>query len=257
MSSQKHIQDELRSLGSSLPFNTTHPYSVPEGYFDGLAATILAKVKSKEVSAAAELDEISPLLAGIPKIIPYSVPSSYFEENAKNVAYIAGETESPTLNAIGKTLPYSIPQGYFDALPEDILRKVAKPQAKVVPLFARTWMRMAAAAALAGVLFFGGYQLLKNDTETSVVAAQQDTADTNRSLAVNEPAIVKEIKKESTEDLKEFIEDIQVNSQASNGENQGPDGEAVEALLKDVSTIEMESFLAAIPTADDDLLVTD
>jgi hypothetical protein len=259
MSSQKHIQDELRSLESSLPFNNTHPYRVPEGYFEGLAAILLAKVKSIEVSAVAELEEISPLLAGIPKVNPYSVPSSYFEQTAKRATQLLGETESPILESIGKTLPYRVPQGYFDTLPEDILRKAARPKAKVVPLFARPWMRMAVAAALIGALFFGGYQLLRTGgTEPPVITAQHDVPDTNQSLASTEPAIVKEIKQASTKDLEEFINNVQVNpAKVPNGENPASDRKEVEELLKDVTITEMESFLAAIPTADDDLLVTD
>jgi len=84
MSSRNAIQDELKSLGSSLPVTDNPFFSVPQGYFEELADSILAKVKASEIlTPQAELNELSPLLAGIPKVTPYSVPSFYFEEAFK------------------------------------------------------------------------------------------------------------------------------------------------------------------------------
>src|SRR5215204_3810161 len=114
MSSQKNIQDELRSLGSSIPLNNNQPFSVPEGYFEGLAAAVLAKVKNNENSVQAELDEISPMLAGIPKRTPYSVPSSYFENNIGGIDAFIKESDSSLLAGIGKQHPYTVPENYFE-----------------------------------------------------------------------------------------------------------------------------------------------
>ena len=74
MRSQTNIKDELKSLESGLPVTDNPAFSVPEGYFEGLASSVLAKVKASEASVQKELAEISPLLAGIPKVTPYSVP---------------------------------------------------------------------------------------------------------------------------------------------------------------------------------------
>ncbi len=102
MNSQKNIQDELRSLESNLPFNNNTTYSVPEGYFEGLAASVLAKVKGSDASVQAELGELSPLLAGIPKVTPYSVPFFYFEENTQLIPDFSQEPQLSVLNAISK-----------------------------------------------------------------------------------------------------------------------------------------------------------
>ena len=252
MTSQKHIQDELKSLESSLPFSNNQPFSVPEGYFDGLAATFLAKVKSSKASAEAELGELSPLLAGIPKITPYSVPFSYFEENIETVPNLNQETESPVLSYVGKELPYSVPQDYFENLAEQVLSKISKPTAKVVPLFARTWMRVASAAVIAGALFIAGLQLFSTKNEGLATAGKPDTTQTL--VAQNGAATEKEIKQASTKELEEFIETVQVNGKASAEQKIGSEKE-VEELLKDVSTNEMESFLSALPV-DDDLMIT-
>jgi hypothetical protein len=258
MSSQKNIQDELRSLGSGLPVHDNQPFSVPDGYFEGLAATILAKVKSSESAVQAELNDLSPMLAGISKQMPYAVPAFYFEKNVEELTAITGETDSSILAPIGKTTPYTVPEGYFSALPEVVLSKVTKTQAKVVPLFARTWMRVASAAVIAGALFFGGYQLLTNSTENNAaVTASQPAAKEQNLVANNTKPIEKEMNQVSTKELEEFIETVRVKpAKAADKENKTADKE-VEKLLEDVSTSEMESFLSALPTADDEFLITD
>src|SRR6478735_4129380 len=126
MSNLNNIQEELRSLESGLPVNNIQPYSVPENYFDGLAEAILARVRTMEESAQAELLELSPLLAGISKLTPYSVPSSYFEDTLEDMAGFSQESDSPILDAVGKMMPYAAPDGYFESLPAEILARVAK-----------------------------------------------------------------------------------------------------------------------------------
>lgn len=56
------------------------PFSVPEGYFNGLSANILSKIKETEdESVTAELQKISPALAGFDRKTPFIVPENYFE----------------------------------------------------------------------------------------------------------------------------------------------------------------------------------
>ena len=253
MSSQKDIQDELKSLESSLPFSNSQPFSVPDGYFEGFAAVVLAKVKGSEMSPDAEMRELSPLLAGIPKITPYSVPLSYFEEN------LAGAVNKDGVDVEegwSRTTPYAVPDGYFEAFPSVLLNKILLPKAKVVPLFARNWMRVASAAIVGGALFFGGYQLFSKNPEPSEPVAQQPDTTKNLVASNNQP-VLKEIKQASTKELEEFIETVQVTAALTPKQNKLSDKNEVEELLKDVPTSEMEVFLSAIPTADDDLLITD
>ena len=260
MSSQKHIQDELRCLGSQLPLNTIQPFAVPEGYFDGLAVNILATIKGREDGVQAELAELSPLLASLPKQMPYALPSSFFEESSRALDAITQPENSSVLQTIGKENPYQVPANYFVTLPELMLSKVAKPKARVVPMFARTWMRVASAAAVAGALFFGGYQLLKNDeaqTRATTTAVQEPSSKEDKLVASNLVPIEKEIKKVPTQELEEFIQTVQVSTPKVREENTVSSNNEVEDLLKDVPTSEMESFLSALPTADDELLIID
>jgi hypothetical protein len=258
MNNPKNIQDELRSLESGLPVNNIQPFSVPDGYFEGLATIMLAKVKNIEVSAGAEISELSPLLAGIPKTTPYAVPSSYFENTLEDISGLTKESDSPMLNAIGKNTPFSVPEGYFENLPVEIMAKVSKPKAKVVPLFGRTWMRVASAAAIAGALFLGGYQLLRDNSKElpSTAATQNESIDQNL-LASNTQPIEKDIREASTKELEDFIATVQANPESTTENIKSTsDRTEVEELLKDVSTKEMESFLSAMPMTDDDFLTT-
>lgn len=262
MSSQKHIYDELRSLDSTLPVPDNNPvYSVPEGYFNGLADRILAKVKQPEHSVQTELESLSPLLAGIPKQMPYSVPSFYFDETLAGVSAAPTEPTSPVLEAISKTTPYQVPKGYFETLPPQIIAAV-QPKGKVVPLFARSWMKMASAAAVIGAIIFGGFQLLSNNAADERNGMADGTAITppQQQVASNNQPILKEIKKASTKELEAFIATVRpATTKAAVTTATQPETKKLEAeeLLKDVSISEMESFLSAIPTMDEDVMITD
>ena len=177
MDNENNIQDELRNLDSGLP-SPNNPLSVPEGYFDGLAASILARVKEQEGSAASELQQLSPFLAGLSRQMPYAVPQHYFEQNLSNLSLITAEERSEVLEAIGRQMPYSVPEGYFHRLPDQILANLVRPKAKVVPFFSRTWARAAAAAAIIGAVIFGGYQLLNAPEGDAPLATTYPTADT-------------------------------------------------------------------------------
>ncbi|RYZ17128.1 MAG: hypothetical protein EOO16_24670, partial [Chitinophagaceae bacterium] len=73
MEPRKNIALELQEGGLQLPAGLhVPPYAVPEGYFAVFAATVLARIRREE--AAAELQELSPLLAGLPKSMPFAVP---------------------------------------------------------------------------------------------------------------------------------------------------------------------------------------
>ncbi|PSL22800.1 hypothetical protein [Chitinophaga ginsengisoli] len=64
------------------------PMSAPAGYFDQLSAVVMARIAETEGTTTApsatavqeELATLSPLLAGIPKTMPLSVPAGYFDQ---------------------------------------------------------------------------------------------------------------------------------------------------------------------------------
>ncbi len=262
MNDQKNIQDELRSMNSSLPVNDgQQPYTVPAGYFDGLAAQILAKAKTQEASAADELQAISPLLAGLSKELPYSVPAGYFEKNADFLLPLVKEEEtSPVLAAIGKKMPFAVPPNYFEEVPMQVMASLNRPKAKVVPFFTRTWARAAVAAAIGGIVLFGGYRLLTGNpsTEAPPVAIQSPADTAAGQLAQNKTGVATDLKNISAEEVEVFMQNLPVNPASVQRTAAAPaERQDMAKWLKDVPQEEIDAFLEALPTADETLPVID
>ena len=235
MNKRNTIQDELNELNSGLNADAGNtPFSVPEGYFEGLAGAVLAKIKDETpVSAVEEIIQLSPLLAGIPRKLPYAVPEDYFQSNIENLwAFTSENEESLVLSFVEKDMPYEVPAGYFANFSEQVLEKVSNGGGKVVPMMRRKWMRMAVAAAVTGIMAISGFFYFNN-------RSGHQTTDP-----------VTAVKKASTEELNEFIKSTVVNIGAPVTAKNTTDGKK---LFNDVSDKELEAFLNQVPTDDDDL----
>ena len=244
MNSQNNINDELKDLNSGLPSSgDKNPYAVPEGYFEGLAGSILAKIKEQDAPAAAEIASLSPLLAGISRKMPYSLPDQYFDKGLQDLPYLIGEDpHSAILDLVERVTPYTVPTGYFANLPDQVLEKVAVNGTKMVSV-SRTgtrWMRWAAAAVVAGIISITGYFYLSH--RTGGLDAPQ--------------VLAREVKNVSTKELDDFIKTAGLTA-ASNETAQTTKSGAreVRKLLHDVSDKELDAFLNQLPADDEDLLL--
>jgi hypothetical protein len=156
------------------------PFSVPEGYFEGFAQGLLDKIKAGNLNKAGdpitarqpgnpelndpdprqELAELSPLLNGISRQLPYQAPVGYFEELSPIMAPLAEVREKPL---------YAVPEGYFEGLAGEILSKVSPAKAPVISLNRRSrgqrslW-KYSAAAVVAGLIFTLGWLRLHTPT---------------------------------------------------------------------------------------------
>lgn len=258
MTDQNNIQDELRDLNSSLPANSGEgPFSVPQGYFDGLAASVLAKVKGQSSAVAEELQALSPFLASLPKTTPYSLPQNYFDQNISALPFLFSEVESPLVAAIGKKMPYTVPGNYFETLPQRVLAEATRHKAKVVPLFARRWMRVAVAAVVGGIIFAGAYRYWYQPN-AGQVATQQPANSSQNQTAKTETSVLQDIKNASTTELQEFIKELPFGQTAEpqKASHQVKRND-VDDLLKGVSKKDIENFLEQLPVADDELTSID
>jgi hypothetical protein len=96
---------------------------VPDGYFENLPISILAKIKAQENNAVfAEIEELSPSIA-----------------------------------SIGNRNVYTVPQGYFEQL---VMPKTTT--GKVVKMEGRSIFKYAAAAVIVGLLGFGAVKFIAN-----------------------------------------------------------------------------------------------
>lgn len=71
-----------------------------------------------------ELNELSPLLAGLEKRNVFTVPAGYFESLAPTVLMSVKEETGGLLESISNHSSLSVPQGYFDTLAGNILNKI-------------------------------------------------------------------------------------------------------------------------------------
>ena len=231
MNSRNTISADLKALDSQLsPGVNTNPYSVPDGYFEGLADRILARIKSDDVSAEEEINSLSPLLAGLSRKMPFEVPADYFEETGGNLQAFTTEEESLVLSFISREMPYQVPAGYFAGLPDQVLEKINDNKVKVVPLMRAKWMRLAAAAVMAGIITLSGIFYFNQDSTTPSGG----------------DAIAKEVEKVSSEELNAFIKNN--TGLTTTPEQKSAVTEEARALLDDVSDKELEAFLSNIPT---------
>ena len=187
MTQNDNILQELNELKSSLTTATSNNvYTVPVGYFDGLAVQMLNCIKAMNAATASEeLSYLSPMLSNISKQMPYTVPSGYFEglgdtliqlvlqnnnylqkESFGQTAHEELASLSPLLSGLKKEMPYSVPQGYFEHLTSAISSKEEKIEpTKVVSLSSRTWIRYAAAAVVVGIITMTGFLLLSGSSK--------------------------------------------------------------------------------------------
>ena len=123
--------------------NSAKNLSVPEGYFETLAGNILNKIYALESDVAAELNEISPMIAGIENKETFTVPARYFDE----LTFLSKQKQTAKVIAIDK------PRSFF---------------------------KYAAAAMITGLLGLGIVNIFYDDnTATNITTTAQVTGGTN------------------------------------------------------------------------------
>ncbi len=168
MENRNDILNELREISPILAATEkVNVYTVPAGYFNDLAGTILPLIK----------EENSPFLSDINKKTGH-VPQGYFDTLADSILrkIKAQENEAyyPVLDTVSKQNVYTVPDGYFETLSEVVAAKVKQPQAKVVSMGKRTgWFKYAAAASVVIMLTFGVYKFT-GSTNTKMDAVTKE-----------------------------------------------------------------------------------
>lgn len=231
MTGRNNIQQELNELNSSLPSGLNAPvFNLPQGYFENFAASVLSRINKR--SAREELAELSPLLAGIPKSSPFTVPENYFS----SLEQLPLEAELPAvLKYIGKEMPYEVPAGYFNQFAGQVNRAL-KP-AKVVSM-ARRWSQLAVAAMVAGIMAVSGIVYFGNN---------------GGSPSVESPGWVNaKLNNISDKSLEEFIIAADAGTDRKLASNQIKSQE-VKAMLSDVTVNDMDAFLDGMPHEEEEM----
>ncbi|MEO7982608.1 MAG: hypothetical protein ABI688_00875 [Bacteroidota bacterium] len=244
MKEKDNILKELSELNSVLATTTLQDtYTVPAGYFDGLAAAILSRIKALEaVNTADELSHLSPALSNLSKQMPYAVPQGYFEELAGKAIKLTAVTNdfqtskeelaglSPLLSGLKKEMPFAVPQGYFESLAGKIAIEENKPAAKVISMTGRKWLRYAAAAVVTGILVMSGFMFLgRGEKEPGGKALAKFTRD------------IKKMDDTQKDKLIDFI-DAGMNGNETAQVKTGPKTDEIKTLLQGVSDEELKDF---------------
>lgn len=190
MNRDRGNREWLNDYMSLKQVNPNNPFTVPEGYFDGLNEQVLAKIKLEE------------LRNSMPEA-GFVVPENYFEDLAGNIQSRIAVEEVLDKEAAGFTIPdgyfgnleqqiqsrifveealdaqpagFDVPEGYFANLTNNILDKTTEQKAErrgiIRKMFSTAAFKYATAACLA--LAIGG-TLYLNQTGNNPVSAHQNS----------------------------------------------------------------------------------
>jgi hypothetical protein len=245
MTQRDNILQELNEMGSQLVnAGSENIYAVPAGYFEGLVAQVMSRIKAMEAANAAdELAHLSPVVSKLSKQLPYAVPVGYFDTLAENMMQsvressdyqtVTEETEaiSPLLASLKKETPFTVPQGYFENIALGSATKESKQEAKVISLTSRKWFRYAAAAVVAGIIFMAGLLIIDNNNEK--VTGAKTLAKVSKD--------VKKLSETQKDDLIDFL-DAGMSGTETAEINTTNRSKEIQQLLQDVSEEELKSF---------------
>ena len=227
--SRLDIIKELNELDSSLANHSPgNPYSVPGGYFENFASTVIQKIYG------------SPFLS---KENPYTVPVGYFESfpemlmaRIRNHAdYLNSKEEleliSPLLSSLKKEPVYSVPENYFTNFSvANRQSAVSKQPAQVIGMFSKKLYRYAAAAVITGLIL----------VTAIIVTNRNGKAPEEKIMAKVEKDVKKINDVKQLDKLSEFMNaDLNEKAVASNDKIKTDD---IEKLLKDVPLDELKDF---------------
>lgn len=169
MENRNEILNELKEISPLLAgLEKENLYTVPEGYFEGVAGNLLQVVQ----------DENAGLLKHISRQQQGAVPEGYFDNLAAGILekIKAQQEEYPVLAGISKENVYTVPAGYFDGLGSTILSKVQEPQGKLVQMGGKgnSWFKYAAAAVFTGMIALGVYKFTGSSNSTSLDAVTKE-----------------------------------------------------------------------------------
>lgn len=251
MTQRDSILQELRDLHSSLATAAIQQvYSVPDGYFNGLAEQVLRRIRAVEAgNAAEELRELSPLLHELDRAMPFSIPVGYFESiesTALGIASVNSQSPaeelaslSPLLSGLKKEMPYTVPTGYFQDV-ASMPQTKSERSAKVISVSNRSWFRYAAAAVVTGVIALSGF----------LIISKGNAIDPNEKPYA---WVEKNLKKVNTETIDEFADLADNGSMASvDTKTALKVSNEVKDLIKDIPDDDIREFLEETESSEPD-----
>jgi hypothetical protein len=139
------------------------PQGVPEGYFDGLPAFILSRLKEEAGTLPSEGSQLSE-----PEGYFDQLPGRLLDRIRQQTASVTheGADELPRILAgLERSMPHQVPAGYFNNLADRLVTahtgSSPAPEALVIKMKSRiSWAGFAAAASLTGILLLSAWYFL-------------------------------------------------------------------------------------------------
>ncbi len=157
--------------------NKINIQKVPDGYFDSLSTNILAKIKKLYPETAdEELQNLSSTIYSLKNENVFEVPNGYFDSLSTNIlAKIKKEfpetadeelrSLSPILYSLKNKNVFQVPYGYFEYFANEVIKKIKPAVAKIVVMNPRkSWLRIAAAAVITGIIAISSLQIFNNSS---------------------------------------------------------------------------------------------
>ena len=213
-------------------------FPVPEGYFENFSSQLLERIHAEEadILPQEELARLSPLLAEMPNLNPYTAPEGYFSELPEDVVSGAQaidfvnqelELEASLVHQLDRKNVYSVPPGYFFKFPHEVLKRVQSMPLKTSVL--RTYRRMisfAAAAMFAGILCIGAWAYI------------------NRNGGTNNETVLAAISKLPAEDINRYLDSVPaLPPDAGTLSMADPTRDEIKHLLADVSDDDLAKYI--------------
>lgn len=182
MNRQTHISDELMQIAPGVNWPAEVPFTVPADYFEHLPAAILQQIQLEDlrIEIAADLDHHRPSLpAGYFDDLPKTILQRIQAEEQPDFIDVNEELEtlSPLLAAMPKKVPFTVPAGYFESLRTSHSHEVP-PLRTVHRNRTATWLKWTVAACLTA--FIGSSALLfviNNNNHHSNIEKQLEALD--------------------------------------------------------------------------------
>ena len=166
MKSNDVIQNELKELNSLLAdISNRNVFSVPDGYFDVLSRDILLAVLQPSI----QFEDKSTIPAGYFDGLAGSIMD-------KIKAGMADDEESVLLKDHKNINVYRVPAGYFDTLASAIINKLHQPAKVVVMQKRASFFRYAAAAVITGFIGLSVISIFDKKGETDSIRSSTDIA---------------------------------------------------------------------------------
>ena len=158
-----------------------NPFSVPAGYFDNCEEAVFSQLFLAELKQNTKEDT-------------FDIPENYFEELTEMI-----QTRIAFEQAVQPANKFAVPEHYFDTLQSRIINKieneaVVKKEAKIIPLWKKSFVKYASAACFLLISSFGIYFYQNKDVAAVTQVQSADYANEQMLYDIDEHTIIEHVK---------------------------------------------------------------